>query len=86
MLIIDLIMTPNWGSTERSKTPSGVIEAFKQSPPHNKVMLNAEMWSKKFDGSGEELNWGSVGAAHLEVGGFHFAPLWFAAEADNSTC
>ena len=58
-------------------------------------MLNADGtkkggldWTKQFEGPnyGKELQWGSVGAALLHDGDNHLAPLWFAAEKDNSTC
>ena len=77
------------------KTASDVIEGLKKSPAHNSVMLNADGtkkggldWTKQFEGPnyGKELQWGSVGVALLHDGDNHLAPLWFAAEKDNSTC
>ena len=77
------------------KTPSDVIEGLKKSAAHNSVMLNEDGtkkggldWSKQFMGpdAGKELNWGSVGAALLHDGDHDLAPVWFAAEKDNSTC
>ena len=76
------------------KTASDVIEGLKKSPAHNSVMLNEDGtkkggldWSKQFgQNAGEELHWGSVGAALLHDGDNHLAPIWFAAEKDDSTC
>lgn len=55
-------------------------------------MVNEEpSWSKQFTGpeAGQELQWGSVGTAvgpHPNFPGLLLAPIWFAAEADDSTC
>jgi uncharacterized protein YkwD len=51
-------------------TPGAAVDAWKNSAPHNDVMLNQGIW--------KDYPWGSVGAG-MQGG---YAVVWFGVEAD----